>query len=112
MSAKSYPDGIFSEWLLLKLSRDPAAPDHLAGTLKTDLNNALSFLRQTIPAFASLMEGLRVLDFGCGWGWQSVAMIEQCKAKNVVAVDIVATSVERTRKLAESRGLSSRIHAC
>jgi SAM-dependent methyltransferase len=112
MSTKTHHAGTFSERLLLKLSRDPAMPDHRAGTLKTDLSNALSFLGKMVPAFPSLVEDRRVLDFGCGWGWQSVAMIEQCKAKQVLAVDIVAANVERTRKLAESHGLSGRIQAC
>jgi ubiquinone/menaquinone biosynthesis C-methylase UbiE len=102
----------FPEWLLLKLSRDPSAPDHIAGTLRTDPNNALDFLRKTVPEFARLIEGKRVLDFGCGWGNQAVAMIEQCHARSVIAVDIVPENVARTQKLAADHGLSNLIYAC
>src|SRR5205085_214541 len=62
-------------------------PELRGYTLNTDLGNALSFLNKTIPGFISRIQDQRVLDFGCGWGWQSVAMAQH-GAREVVGVDI------------------------
>jgi 2-polyprenyl-3-methyl-5-hydroxy-6-metoxy-1,4-benzoquinol methylase len=62
--------------LLLRLSRDPAAGDYAGGTLKVSANpdSALGFLRKTLPDFDRMIENKKVLDYGCGHGWQAYAM--------------------------------------
>src|SRR6266436_5388818 len=90
----------FGKFVLNHISRDPKAPDCSAGTLKTNLDNALDFLNKTLPDFNQRVRNKRVLDFGCGWGWQAVAILKQCQAAHVVGVDIVKEHVAKARRLA------------
>src|SRR5439155_13273422 len=87
------------EQLLLRLSREPESPDFQGGTLKTNLDTALSFLSKTVPDFLGLIKGKKILDFGCGWGWQAVAMVLH-GADCVVGVDILDESLNKARKRA------------
>ncbi len=74
--------------ILLPLSRDPAAPDFPGGTERTTGEDAaLSFVLKTVPGFIELIQGKTVLDFGCGLGWQAVAMAKR-GAGRVVGLDI------------------------
>ncbi len=65
--------------MLLRLSRDAASGDYAGGTAKVQANpqNALGFLLKTIPDFRRVIENKKVLDYGCGLGWQAYAMKEQ-----------------------------------
>ena len=76
------------ERILLILSRKPGTRDFPGGTDKTSLENALEFLCKTVPRFMDLFPGKAVLDFGCGYGLQAIAMV-QGGASHVVGVDIV-----------------------
>lgn len=91
----------FGERILLGLSRAPGTPDYPGGTLKTNMNNSLDYLMKTIPDFLEIIRGKSVLDFGCGWGWQAVAMVRQ-GARFVVGIDIVRENLEKSRALAKS----------
>jgi SAM-dependent methyltransferase len=74
--------------LLLRFSRDPNARDYDGGTLKVNANpeSALGFLRKTIPEFDRMIENKRVLDYGCGYGWQAYAM-KRAGAASVTGYD-------------------------
>jgi SAM-dependent methyltransferase len=74
--------------LLLNLSRDPAAGDYAGGTLKVNASpdSALDFLRKTIPDFDRMIENRKVLDYGCGYGWQACAM-KRAGAASVTGYD-------------------------
>ena len=61
------------EKILMSLWRDPQAADYPGATMRATVGNALEFLEKTVPGFRSLIAG-KVLDFGCGWGHQAVAM--------------------------------------
>jgi SAM-dependent methyltransferase len=76
------------ERILLALSRKPETRDYPGGTEKTNLGNALDFLCKTVPGFLDLFQGKTVLDFGCGYGLQAVAMVQR-GARQVVGVDII-----------------------
>ena len=89
------------ERLLLALSRDPNAPDYSITTNEYTLDNALDFAWKTIPDFPSLVRDRAVLDYGCGPGWQAVAMYRQCGARQVVGLDINPEWLARARALAE-----------
>lgn len=65
---------MLSARILSLLSRDPTAPDYAGGTIRTRLDDALNFLNYTVPGFIDLIRDKFVLDFGCGWGWQAIAM--------------------------------------
>jgi len=92
--------------ILLSLCRDPEAPDYPGGTVKTTLENSLDFLSRTVPDFRSRFVDKKVLDFGCGWGNQAVAMAKNGAAE-VVGLDIQWH--ERARRLAEEHGCGNRV---
>lgn len=51
-------------------------PDFPGGTDTVEANpdTALDFVNLTVPGFNKLITGKRVLDYGCGFGYQSMAM--------------------------------------
>lgn len=93
-----------AERILIRLSRDPAAPDHAAAVPAWDDANALAALRAAFPELRARMEGARIVDFGCGGGWQAVALAE-AGAAFVLGVDINPRSLASARALAARRGL-------
>jgi 2-polyprenyl-3-methyl-5-hydroxy-6-metoxy-1,4-benzoquinol methylase len=96
---------LFGEKILLALSRDPNAPDHSGRTATYNLSNALDYANETIPNFAEIIRGKNILDYGCGPGWQAVAMY-QSGARHVVGVDIDERWLTHARTLAGRQGLS------
>src|SRR5580704_2057596 len=88
------------ERLLLKLAKPEGAP-HLGATDNYSLDNCLQFPRKTIPDFDALIRGKKVLDYGCGPGWQAVAMVTQCGAASVFGLDINPQWLDHGRRLAE-----------
>lgn len=94
------------ERVLLACCRDPKAPDYPGGTVLTNVANALDFLDKTVPNFRRLISG-RVLDVGCGWGYQAVAMATAGGATEVWGLDIQWH--ERARQLAQEHGCSDRV---
>jgi 2-polyprenyl-3-methyl-5-hydroxy-6-metoxy-1,4-benzoquinol methylase len=94
-----------SEKILMSLCRDPATPDYPGGTVTTNLDNALDFLFKTVPDFRNYLHG-KILDFGCGWGKQAVAMAK-AGAEEVVGLDI--RWHDRARKLAADNNCSDRV---
>ncbi len=64
-----------------------------------DATNALSVLRREFPDFDALILGQRVLDYGCGDGFQSVAMAK-AGAAQVFGVDIDETRLVHARLMA------------
>ena len=92
------------ERLLLALSRDPQVPDYPTTTAQYNLSNALNFLRKTIPGLSDQVRDQVVLDYGCGPGWQAVAMHQQCGASRVVGIDINEKWLAAGRALAEREG--------
>lgn len=98
--------GHIGERALLSFCRDPKAPDYPGGTVKTTIGNSLDFLCLTVPDFRGTFAGKKVLDFGCGWGNQSVAMFKNGAAK-VVGIDI--QWLDRSRKLAAEHGCADQV---
>lgn len=93
------------ERILLALSRKPGTCDYPGGTEKTTLENALEFPCKMIPGFVDLFQHKTVLDFGCGYGLQAIAMVRQ-GARHVVGVDIV--HAERAAENARAQGCADR----
>jgi len=98
----------FGEQLLIKLSRDPSTSDIPAGTLRYNESNALDFLIKTVPNFKEIIRGKRILDYGCGWGWQAMLMVK-AGAKEIVGLEILPESREQAQRKAAEHGFSHRI---
>lgn len=81
----------FSERLLLALSKHPDDVDRTSSyekpTAQWTVETALSQLTDAFPDFVSDIRGKRVLDYGCGDGFQSVAMAK-AGAGEVLGVEI------------------------
>jgi SAM-dependent methyltransferase len=92
--------------ILLSLSRRPGTSDYLEGTLGTDLCNSLSFLLKTVPDFTRLISNRIVLDYGCGLGWQALAMAKE-GARQVVGIDI--RLLDQARSHAEQYGYGDKV---
>ena len=93
------------ERVLLTFSRKVGTKDFPGGTEKTNLDNALEFPCKTVPGFVDLFQNKTVLDFGCGHGWQAIAMAQR-GARQVVGVDII--HADRAAASAAAHGCSDR----
>ncbi len=99
-----------SERLLLFVSRHPDDVDKTANYEKpTDQwssGNALSQLEDGFPDFLTCVKNKTVLDYGCGDGFQSVAMAK-AGAKNVLGVDIEENRLRHAEALAAKAGVEN-----
>lgn len=96
------------ERLLLSLSRKPGSSEYAGATLNYTVKNALDFPKKTIPNLLDQIRNKAVLDYGCGPGFQAVAMA--CEgAKSVVGVDINQKWLERARALAAENKCEDRV---
>jgi SAM-dependent methyltransferase len=90
-----------SERILLSLSRTPEADDYAQKEGETTLDNALNLLTRVYPDFGALVSGKRVVDFGCGAGNQSIALVMKYDC-SVVGVDsnpkMLAKAIENARQ--------------
>lgn len=103
------PPGLpLSERLLLLLSRRPGTKDLAGSQQEWNLESALSQLCIAFPHFLSLIEGKDILDFGCGEGWQAVAMAKQ-GARFVLGLDTNAKTLSKARQVVQNSGTGSRI---
>lgn len=91
------------ERILLALSRPPGAPDYADAVDAPTLDTALDNLRRRFPDLAARVRGRRVLDFGCGAGWQAAALAREGAAL-VVGVDTNERTLHGARALAARLG--------
>lgn len=94
-----------SEKLLLSLSRKPEHTDYQTSQENWNLENALSILERDFPNFKIDVIGKEVLDFGCGEGWQCVALAKM-KTKYVLGLDTNQETLKRAWDLAREFGVS------
>ena len=95
---------MFAEAILRALSKRPGTGDYGPGDEEETLGEALSSLRQAFPDFSSLVKGQRLVDFGCGFGRQAVALVleEGCR---VWGVEANPARVLKARRLAGESGI-------
>jgi 2-polyprenyl-3-methyl-5-hydroxy-6-metoxy-1,4-benzoquinol methylase len=77
-------------------------------TANYNINNCLDFAKETIPNFVDLIRDRAVLDYGCGHGWQAVAMALN-GASRVCGVDIREDLLEQGRRLAEKYAVQDKV---
>ncbi len=87
--------------MIVRLISRRSAPEFYGGTEKYTLENCLSFSRKTVPNFDQCVAGKNILDYGCGHGWQAVAMRKTCGARSVFGVDIIESNIEFASALAQ-----------
>ena len=98
------------ERLLLFLAKHPSeverVSDYEAPTTEWTLETALEVYESGYPAFRDRLAGQRILDYGCGDGFQAVAMA-MAGAKEVVGVDLSPRRLEFARALAKEAGVTN-----
>lgn len=98
----------WAEKLLLAISHEPGKQNGRLSCPEETVDSALELLRRAFNNFEREIAGKRVLDFGCGYGQQTVAMAK-CGAKAVVGLDINQKFLQRGRDLAAQHGLHGRV---
>ena len=93
------------ERLLLAFCRPTDAAQLPVTTYSYTLDNALDFSRRMVPDFPERLRGKTVLDYGCGPGWQAVAM-SRAGAAHVHGMDINEGWLAHGRDLARSAGVT------
>jgi SAM-dependent methyltransferase len=102
----------WAERVLYRFSKDPqdvfVERGYRKPTAQWTPSTALRELNEAFPNFKSLIRGKGVLDYGCGDGFQAVAMAE-AGAAFVLGVDIEPGRLDHGRRMA--RGMSNVVFA-
>lgn len=100
------------ERLLLAFSKNPQEVDRTSDfskpTAQWTLASALAPLKAAFPDLAALVRGRDVLDYGCGDGFQAVALAE-LGARRVLGVDIETARLAHGRRMAREIGVADRV---
>lgn len=96
------------EGILVRLSRDPGTPDLNPEAVPAAPVDALRRLHSAIPGLATRILGRRVLDFGCGRGFQAVALAT-AGAGEVVALDTNEKLLATGREWAVKQRVEERV---
>lgn len=96
-----------AEKLLLLFSRPPGSNDYQTDT-EWNFENALSILCSVFPNFMSVIVGKEILDYGCGTGYQALALAKN-GAKYVLGIDINQNALERARYKCRELGLQQQV---
>ena len=98
------------ERLLLRLSKHPKDVE-IVGDYETpddrwNLDNALDGFEKAFPGFCAQVEGKRMLDYGCGDGFQAVAL-GLLGAKEVVGAEVSDARIRMSKELAAATGTTN-----
>ncbi len=88
----------------------PQGAPEIGATVNYTIDNCLGFARRTLRDFDRLVAGKTVLDYGCGHGWQAVAMRVSCQAERVLGLDVSGERLAYGEALAERFGCADRVH--
>jgi SAM-dependent methyltransferase len=94
--------------LLHAIGRPVEEANQIGPTLHYTLDNALDYAKKTVPGFLSYIRGKDVLDYGCGPGWQALAMVAN-GARSAHGVDVQDKWIENGRRIARQHGLSDSV---
>jgi SAM-dependent methyltransferase len=89
------------EKILLKFSRkhEPAPSD--SNLKEWSVDTALSLLERVYKNFLTQVENKLVCDFGCGVGYQSIALAHAAKAGAVLGIDTNPKRIKEARKFSK-----------
>ncbi len=96
------------EGILIRLSRDPGTPDNNPEPVPAAPSEALRRLHSAIPDLEARIGGRRVLDFGCGRGFQAVALAT-AGAGAVVGLDTNERLLATGREWAVTQRVEDRV---
>ena len=100
------------ERVLCFFSRNPVDEDYIEGQgIEHTLDNALNTLTDVYPRFLAVIQGKDILDFGCGHGYQVVAMAMK-GAKHAVGIDIRERLLETGKRRAIEAGVTHKVSFC
>jgi SAM-dependent methyltransferase len=94
------------ERVLLSLSAAPQQGDCARGEPEAPRDGALDLLTRVYPDFDRLVRSKRVLDYGCGVGHQSIALVEKFGC-SVVGIDTNSKTLKKAAENARARDISS-----
>ena len=97
-----------SEKLLLLVSRKPESNDYPLSSQNLNLDNALDILCNAFPLLLNNIKDKIILDFGCGSGAQTTALVNR-GAKSVVGLDTSQNALEKAVNYAKEKGIENRI---
>jgi ubiquinone/menaquinone biosynthesis C-methylase UbiE len=96
------------ERILLSLSRAPEGKDYLQKDAEETIDNALNLLTRVFPRFDALVSGKRIVDFGCGTGNQSIALVKK-HGCTVVGVDTNQRTLSKATENAKDHDVSGQL---
>jgi len=76
----------FQEFILLSFSRKPEGKDYGSDKSELTIGSSLSLLENNYSNFSDLISGKRVVDFGCGMGYQCIELVQKYNC-SVVGID-------------------------
>lgn len=94
-----------AERILLCLSRPAESHHHAQAEHEWNPDNALSLLVREFPDFDNLVSGNRIVDLGCGLGYQSVALALQRNCY-VVGIETNHKALRKAIDLAKSSNVA------
>jgi SAM-dependent methyltransferase len=94
-----------AERILLLLSRAPSERDYEADAAATTLDTALQLLDRVYPQLGDLVAGRNIADFGCGFGYQSIALAKKYGCR-VVGIDTNPRTLQRAKENAAAHAVS------
>src|SRR5262249_30519845 len=94
--------------VLLAMSRSPESQDYAMSHVDYDQARALDTMREVFPTIDQDIQGKRVIDFGCGKGYQAVGYA-LAGAESVVGVEIIDSLVEQSRARVEQFGVGDKV---
>jgi len=97
-----------AEKILLRFSREPEKSADGKNLEKWDVNNALNNLREVFPDFIDQIQNKSVLDFGCGLGFQTVAL-SMHGSKFVLGLESNEESISKAKQLAGKSQLQDKV---
>ena len=83
-------------------------PDAVVATVDFVPASPLEELRLAFPSLDEMVEGKRIIDFGCGEGHQAIELAK-LETQSVVGVDINPTLLNEARNRARAEGVGDRV---
>jgi len=94
--------------VLYFLSKKAENAEGQTGTEACNLDNALSVLCREFSNFMDDIVGKEILDFGCGVGWQAIAIAKN-GANFVIGIDTNQVNLKRAKELSSEYGLDGKV---